>query len=127
MKLPLRKSASPLTPTLPMSALLQPCGNTGGRARSVMIHLPMTATALVSTRFARQRRHLVFAHDADAMEQNGFVRVAGDNDFRAGDAELVGDGAVDEILLFERRVKARVKKRARRRRDGGTCEQFASR
>ena len=60
-----------------------------------------------------ERRHLVFAHATDAIEQNGFIRVAGNNHFRTGDAELIRDGAVDEILFLERRVEARIKERAR--------------
>ena len=46
------------------------------------------------------------------MEQNGFVCFAGSNHFRAGNAKLVGDGAVEKILILQRRVEARVKKRA---------------
>ena len=45
------------------------------------------------------------------MEENGFGRVAGHDNFRAGNAERIGDRAVEDALFFQRRVKARVEKR----------------
>ena len=111
LKRPFKKLASPARPTLPISACFQPGGNDGAIRGQGINPFGDDGNRLLVHHVFGQRRHLQVADDADAMEQNGFGSVAGHDNFRAGNAERIGDRSVEDVLFFQRRVKARVEKR----------------
>ena len=74
-----------------MSACFQPGGNDGAIRDRELIQCAMNGDGVGVGHVAGQRRHLQVADNADAMKENGFGHVAGDDDFRAGNAERIGD------------------------------------
>ena len=63
-----------------------------------------------------QRRHLQIAGKADAVQQDGFAGIAGNDDFCAGDAERIFHRPVDNILLLPAACQSARRKTPQRRR-----------